>query len=160
MSTNDTLKRLGSTVEEQLANFDKCDKDGDGELWEKEFLVCELKKVETGVLEDLKASGKGVKSPGHHCAWRMATLTSGHLFQQTEALNQKLRMMNNKLHEELRDAEGHEEYMKRRTKKHVKTSAAPAPAVAPPTAGAPVAVPPASPAAAFYASKEEPETAD
>lgn len=157
MSTNDTLKRLGSSVEEQLANFDKCDKDGDGELWEKEFLVCELKKVETGVIQDLQASGKGVRSPGHHCAWRMATLTSGHLYQQTEALNEKLRMMNNRLHEELQDAEGNEKYMQRRTKKHVKETSAPA--AAPAAAGAPAAMTPASPAAAFYIA-EEAETAD
>jgi len=152
MSTNETLKRLGSSVEEQLANFDKCDKDGDGELWEKEFIVCELKKVEKGVVQDLKKSGAGVKSPGHHCAWRLTTLTSGHLFQQTEDLNHKLRLMNAKLHEELQDAMGEEDYHLHRLQPHVVEEPVAAPAAA---AGPPAAAPPPSPASA-----EEPETAD
>lgn len=160
MSTNDTLHRLGTSVEEQLANFDKCDKDGDGELWEKEFLACELKKVEEGVVADLAASGKGTKSPGHHCAWRLTTLTSGHLYQQTEELNQKLRWMNFKLHEDLHEAEGEEDYIMRRTRKHTKEIPAGPAAVPPPIAGAPAAVEAASPAS-FYAkpAREEPETA-
>jgi len=147
MSTNETLKRLGSTVEEQLANFDKCDKDGDGELWEKEFLVCELKKVQSGVMEDLKTSGAAVKSPGHHCAWRLTTLTSGHLYHQTEDLNRQLRLMNARLHEELRDTMGTEEYMAKRTKKHPKVKKMPPAGPAGAPAGAPVALPPA---AAFH----------
>jgi len=158
MSTNNTLNRLGTSVEEQLANFDKCDKDGNGELWEKEFLACELKKVETGVIEELKASGEGAKSPGAHCAWRLTTLTSGHLYQQTEALNQKLRLMNARLHEDLRDLEGEKEYTLRRTEKHVPETLAPA--AAPPDASAPAAVPPASPAFFYAEPAEQPETAD
>lgn len=159
MGTNDTLKRLGSTVDEQLANFDKCDTDGDGELWEKEYLVCELKRVEGGVIKDLAASGEGVKSPGHHCAWRLTTLTSGHLYQQTEDLNQKLRMMNARLHEDLRGAAGAEEYVKMRTKKK-KKKAVGGPAGAPSAVpgGAPAAAMPASPAF-FVATEPRPEEA-
>jgi len=146
MGTNDTLARLGSNVDEQLANFDKCDADGNGELWEKEYLVCELKRVEDDVVQELKATGEGVRSPGHHCAWRLGTLTSGRIYQQTEDLNSKLRMMNQMLHENLRELEGEEKYMKRRTKKVIHKVAGPAGAPGPAAAAspAPAAPPPAA----------------
>lgn len=118
-----TMEGLGSTKEEAMKAFDECDKKdatpGDGKLLEKDFLACELHRVEKETKKEFKkashaknatngtngtnltnATGQG----DPYCFWRISNLISGHLYMDSRKINRDLRRENTQLHHKLRHA--------------------------------------------------------